>query len=131
MQFYPPYFERIGISPLLFYNSLNFAPPSKVIISWATLMSCYSKNKRYDEVVKVFDEMVNEGVVVPESDEVTITTVISACAHLGALGLGKEVHFYLMMNGFGIDVYIGSTLIDMYAKCGSLERLLLVFFGVL
>ncbi|KAK2414097.1 putative pentatricopeptide repeat-containing protein [Trifolium repens] len=100
--------------------------PSKDIISWTTLMSCYTKNKRYDEVVKLFDEMVNEGMVVP--DEVTITTVISACAHLGALGLGKDVHFYLMVNGFGIDVYIGSTLIDMYAKCGSLERSLLVFY---
>ncbi|KAK2415925.1 pentatricopeptide repeat-containing protein, chloroplastic [Trifolium repens] len=100
--------------------------PSKDIISWTNLMSCYSKNKRYDEVVKLFDEMVNEGMVVP--DEVTITTVISACAHLGALGLGKDVHFYLMVNGFGIDVYIGSTLIDMYAKCGSLERSLLVFY---
>ncbi|CAJ2670140.1 unnamed protein product [Trifolium pratense] len=100
--------------------------PSKDIISWTTLMNCYSKNKRYDEVVKLFDEMVNEGMVVP--DEVTITTAISACAHLGSLGLGKEIHFYLMMNGFGIDVYIGSTLIDMYAKCGSVERSLLVFY---
>lgn len=100
--------------------------PSKDIISWTTLMSCYSKNKRYGEVVKLFHEMVNEGMVFP--DEVTITTVISACAHLGALGLGKEVHFYLMVNGFGLDVYIGSSLIDMYAKCGCVERSLLVFY---
>ncbi|RHN45812.1 putative tetratricopeptide-like helical domain-containing protein [Medicago truncatula] len=100
--------------------------PSKDIISWTTLMSCYLKNKRYGEVVKLFHEMVNEGKVVP--DEVAITTVISACAHLGALGFGKEVHFYLMVSGFGIDVYIGSSLIDMYAKCGSLERSLLVFY---
>jgi len=100
--------------------------PLKDIISWTTLMSCYSKNKRYGEVVKLFNEMVNEGNVVP--DEVAITTVISACAHLGALGFGKEVHFYLMVNGFGIDVYIGSALIDMYAKCGSVEKSLLVFY---
>ncbi|CAK8541425.1 unnamed protein product [Lathyrus sativus] len=100
--------------------------PSKDIISWTTLMNCYLKNKRYYEVVKLFNEMVNEGMVVP--DEVTITTVVSACAHLGALGLGKEVHFYLMVNGFCIDVYIGSSLIDMYAKCGSVERSLLVFY---
>jgi pentatricopeptide repeat protein len=53
--------------------------PSKDIILWTTLMSCYSKNKRYDEVVKLFDEMVNEGMVVP--DEVTITSASSACAH--------------------------------------------------
>jgi pentatricopeptide repeat protein len=33
-----------------------------------------------------------------------------------------------MLNGFGIDVYIGSALIDMYAKCISVERSLLVFY---
>ncbi|KAG5002295.1 hypothetical protein JHK87_023367 [Glycine soja] len=61
-------------------------------------------------------------------DEVTMTTVISACAHLGALALGKEVHLYLVLQGFDLDVYIGSSLIDMYAKCGSIDRALLVFY---
>lgn len=99
--------------------------PKRDIISWTILMSCYFRNKRYGEVVELFHEMVKERMVL---DEVTITTVISACVHLGALSLGKEVHFYLMVNGFGIDVFIGSSLIDMYAKCGSIDRSLLVFY---
>ncbi|KAE7997798.1 hypothetical protein FH972_002401 [Carpinus fangiana] len=57
-----------------------------------------------------------------------MATVISACAHIGALDLGKEIHLYALQNGFDLDVYIGSALIDMYAKCGSLDRSLLVFF---
>ncbi|KAM7521689.1 hypothetical protein LguiA_011591 [Lonicera macranthoides] len=61
-------------------------------------------------------------------DEVTMATVISASAHLGVLDLGKEIHLYVLQNGFDLDVYIGSALIDMYAKCGSLDRSLLVFF---
>lgn len=95
------------------------------VITWTTVMACYSRNKRYDDVVALFHEMVNEGMV---PDEVTMTTVISACAHLGAVGLGKEVHLYLMVNGFGLNVYTGSSLIDMYAKCGSIDRSLLVFY---
>ncbi|KAM1003839.1 hypothetical protein ACFX2I_004114 [Malus domestica] len=44
-----------------------------------------------------------------------MSTVVSACAHVGALdfGLGKERHLYAMENGFDLDVYIGSALIDM------------------
>ncbi|XP_035545990.1 pentatricopeptide repeat-containing protein At1g06143-like [Juglans regia] len=39
-----------------------------------------------------------------------------------------EVEGRVLENGFDLDVYIGSALIDMYAKCGSLDRSLLVFF---
>ena len=64
-------------------------------------------------------------------DEVTMAAFISACAHLGALDLGREIHLYILQNGFDLDVYIGSTLIDMYAKCGSLDKSLSVFFKLL
>lgn len=99
--------------------------PEKDLISWTTMISCYSQNKLYSEALTVFSEMRMNGV---RPDEVTMTTVISSCAHLGALDLGKDIHLYVMQNGFELDVYIGSALIDMYAKCGSLERALVVFF---
>ncbi|KAL2317713.1 hypothetical protein Fmac_031589 [Flemingia macrophylla] len=99
--------------------------PARDIISWTTMMNCYSRNKRYSDVITLFHEMIDKGMI---PDEVTMTTVISACAHLGALDLGKEVHLYLMLHGFDLDVYIGSSLIDMYAKCGSIDRSLLVFY---
>ncbi|KAL9303468.1 hypothetical protein ACSQ67_020731 [Phaseolus vulgaris] len=95
------------------------------IISWTTMMSCFSRNKRYMDVVRLFHDMIDKGMI---PDEVTMSTVISACAHLGALDLGKEVHLYLMLHEFDLDVYIGSSLIDMYAKCGSIDRALLVFY---
>jgi pentatricopeptide repeat protein len=38
------------------------------------------------------------------------------------------VHFHLMVNGFGSDVYIGLSLMVMYAKYGSVESSLLVFY---
>ncbi|TKY66153.1 Pentatricopeptide repeat-containing protein [Spatholobus suberectus] len=99
--------------------------PATDIISWTTMMNCYSRNKRYSDVIALFHDMVDKGMI---PDKVTMTTVISACAHLGALDLGKEAHLYLMLHKFDLDVYIGSSLIDMYAKCGSLDRSLLVFY---
>ncbi|KAK2970148.1 hypothetical protein RJ640_019616 [Escallonia rubra] len=99
--------------------------PTKDLISWTTMINCYCQNKKYKEALAVFNEMKNDGT---NPDEVTMATVISACAHLGVLDLGKEIHLYVMQNGFDFDVYIGSALVDMYAKCGSLDRSLVVFF---
>ncbi|KAL5994541.1 hypothetical protein ACLOJK_024594 [Asimina triloba] len=99
--------------------------PCKDLVSWTTMISCYSQNKQFREAVEVFQAMRAAGV---NPDEVAMATVISACAHLGALDVGKELHFYVMQNGFDLDVYIGSALVDMYSKCGDIERSLVVFF---
>ncbi|CAA7026456.1 unnamed protein product [Microthlaspi erraticum] len=108
-------------------ESLFNQMPVKDIVSWTTMINGYSHNKRYREAIAVFNKMTEEGIV---PDEVTLSTVISACAHLGVLDIGKEVHVYTVQNGFVLDVYIGSALVDMYSKCGSLEQALLVFLNL-
>ncbi|XP_030441197.2 pentatricopeptide repeat-containing protein At1g06143-like [Syzygium oleosum] len=95
------------------------------IISWTTMITCYSQNGRFREALTTFREMTAHGIT---PDEVSIAAVISACAHLSALDAGKEIHHYAMQNRFCVDVYIGSALVDMYAKCGSLDSSLVVFY---
>lgn len=99
--------------------------PKKDLISWTTMINCYSQNKHYKDAIDIFSNMKSNGIT---PDEVTMSTIISACAHLGVLDLGKEIHLYVIQSQFYFDVYIGSALIDMYAKCGALERALVVFF---
>ncbi|KAK3002108.1 hypothetical protein RJ639_021717 [Escallonia herrerae] len=84
--------------------------PTKDLILWTTMINCYCQNKKYKEALSVFNEMKNDRT---NPDEVTMATVISACAHLGVLDLGKDIHTYVMQNGFDFDVYIGSALVDM------------------
>ena len=48
-------------------------------------------------------------------------SVLSSCALLGALDLGRWAHEYVKKNGFDKYVKVNTALIDMYAKCGSLE----------
>ncbi|CAK9140645.1 unnamed protein product [Ilex paraguariensis] len=98
--------------------------PITDLISWTTMITCYVQNKQYTEGLAVFNEMKANGV---KPDEVTMSTVISVCAHIGVLDLGKETHLYVMHNGFDLDVYIVSAFIDMYAKCGSMDKSLMVF----
>ncbi|XP_020682853.2 pentatricopeptide repeat-containing protein At1g06143 isoform X1 [Dendrobium catenatum] len=97
----------------------------KNLISWTSMISCYSQNRLFMEALETFDAMKAAGM---NPDKVTMATVISACAHLGALEIGRRMHRQTVLSGFAIDVYMGSALIDMYAKCGSLEKSLVIFF---
>lgn len=116
-------YARIGdveLAELLFKEMSR-----KDLISWTTMINCYSQNRKYGLAIEAFYDM-KSNLITP--DEVTMTSVISACAHLGVLDQGKDMHLYVMQKGFDLGVHIGSALIDMYAKCGSLERSLLVFY---
>ncbi|KAG6491108.1 pentatricopeptide repeat-containing protein At1g06143-like [Zingiber officinale] len=106
-------------------NSLFNEMPEKNLVSWTTMISCYSQNKRYKEAIECFERMKAAGV---SPDEVTMTTAISACAHLGALNVGRELHLYSMSNKLNFSVHLGSALVDMYAKCGCLEKALITFY---
>ncbi|KAB1226636.1 hypothetical protein CJ030_MR1G027481 [Morella rubra] len=66
-----------------------------------------------------------EGNVLP--NDATLVTVLSACARLGAIDLGKWVHVYEESSGYKGNLYVGNALIDMYAKCGIIESAVDVF----
>ncbi|PRQ55564.1 putative tetratricopeptide-like helical domain-containing protein [Rosa chinensis] len=50
-----------------------------------------------------------------------------ACAYLFALSEGKQAHAHVVKLGFGSDVYIGNSLIHLYASCGCLDYAQKVF----
>ncbi|CAO2817031.1 unnamed protein product [Amaranthus hypochondriacus] len=99
----------------------------KDLISWTTMITCYTQNKNYKKALTFFDEMIKNGIF---PDKKTLAIVVSCCAHMGALVLGKKIHFYIMCHGFSLDVYIGCALVDMYAKCGRLDRAFFVFLNL-
>ncbi|KAL6511063.1 hypothetical protein OROGR_022187 [Orobanche gracilis] len=53
-------------------------------------------------------------------DFVTIISVLSAVANLGALGLGIWTHRFVLMHDFRDNIRISNSLIDMYCRCGCL-----------
>lgn len=91
----------------------------KDIVCWSAMISGYANSDSPQESLSIFSEMQRNGV---KPDQVTMLSVVSACARLGALGKAKDIHFYVEVNGFGRALPINNALIDMYAKCGSLER---------
>ncbi|KAF3433044.1 hypothetical protein FNV43_RR24146 [Rhamnella rubrinervis] len=98
--------------------------PRRDVISWTSMITGYSQAKQYNEAVGVFQEMMAANVV---PDEITVATVLSACAHLGSLDVGEAVRDFIGNHGVKVDIYIGNALIYMYLKCGVVEKGIEVF----
>lgn len=96
----------------------------KDLVSWSSMITGYARSRQSNEALRLFREMQLAKVV---PDGVTMVSVLSACGDVGALAVGKMVHEYIRMNGIEIDVKLGTSLLDMYAKCGDLENSLEVF----
>ncbi|KAJ7954868.1 Pentatricopeptide repeat-containing protein [Quillaja saponaria] len=91
----------------------------KDLVCWSAMISGYAKSDQPQEALKLFNEMRHLGIV---PDQITMLSAISACAHLGALDQAKWIHIFVNKNGFGGALSVNNALIDMYAKCGSLDR---------
>jgi pentatricopeptide repeat protein len=94
------------------------------IVTWNAMIVGYVRNIRYEEAVEVFSMMKSGGV---RPDSITISGVLPACAHLVALKWGKEIHCYLIRSGIESNLFVRNALLDMYAKCQSIEDARQVF----
>ncbi|XP_021910129.1 pentatricopeptide repeat-containing protein At1g08070, chloroplastic [Carica papaya] len=102
--------------------------PERNVFSWNGLIGGYARNGRFCEVLDAFTSMLVDKNVLP--NDATLVAVLSACARLGSLDLGKWIHIYAEKNGYKGNVYVTNALIDMYAKCGAIEIALYVFKGM-
>ncbi|XP_026413074.1 putative pentatricopeptide repeat-containing protein At2g01510 [Papaver somniferum] len=87
-------------------------------ISWTSMISSYVQKELNEEALNLFIDMCKVGV---NADQSTLASVLKAAANLGSLGLGKQLHSYIIRSGFMSNVFAGSALLDAYANCGSTE----------
>uniref|UniRef100_A0A5B7C9Q0 Pentatricopeptide repeat-containing protein n=1 Tax=Davidia involucrata TaxID=16924 RepID=A0A5B7C9Q0_DAVIN len=102
--------------------------PERDVVSWSSLIDGYVKDEDYGEALAIFERMRFVG---PQANEVTMVSVLCACAHLGALEQGRIMHRYIIENGLPLTLVLRTSLVDMYAKCGAIQEALAVFHGVL
>ncbi|KAK9991010.1 hypothetical protein SO802_025995 [Lithocarpus litseifolius] len=103
--------------------------PVKDMVAWTAMVTGYAQNGRPREALDCFQRMQDSGV---KTDEVTIVGIISACALLGVAKYANWVRDVAARYGFGPseNVVVGSALIDMYSKCGSVEEAYNIFEGM-
>ncbi|CAA7400196.1 unnamed protein product [Spirodela intermedia] len=107
--------------------------PEKDAFTWTTMIGGCAQTGRPERALALFEEMQMANV---GADEVTLVAVLSACAQLGNLDLGRRIHAYV--GGRSRDqawrerglLSLDNSLIHMYATCGAVDEAYSVFSGM-
>ncbi|KAL3840276.1 hypothetical protein ACJIZ3_024867 [Penstemon smallii] len=105
-------------------NEMKSSGINPDVFTWTSMILGFAQNNRRLDALNLFKEMFLTGV---EPNRVTLMSAISTCSSLKDFRKGKEVHLSAIKLGYGEDVLVGNSLIDMYSKCGKLDTARQVF----
>ncbi|CAN1345334.1 Pentatricopeptide repeat-containing protein At2g29760, chloroplastic [Linum perenne] len=98
--------------------------PERNLFSWTAMINGYIQMGCYSKALNVLKEIQSAKL---RLDEVAITSLLSACAGLGALEQGCWLHMYVDRHDIKVDSHLSTALIDMYSKCGRIDMARKVF----
>ncbi|KAL5978771.1 hypothetical protein ACLOJK_029888 [Asimina triloba] len=90
----------------------------KCVVAWSALISLYVQNEHPSRAIHIFREMIYSKSM---PNHFTLTTVLTACAHMSNLLFGKALHSYSLKRQGEVDIFVSTALIDMYAKCNNMK----------
>jgi pentatricopeptide repeat protein len=105
-------------------QALFDALPHEDVDTWNILIGGYADHGLAEDALKSLDLMQAENVPL---NAVTYVCVLKAISTVRNVGKGQEIHVIIVEEGFDKDLFVGNSLIDMYAKCGSLGEAQEVF----
>ncbi|XP_021761661.1 pentatricopeptide repeat-containing protein At1g08070, chloroplastic-like [Chenopodium quinoa] len=94
------------------------------VITWGSMIAGYAQNGRAIEALELFKCMTNEKI---KPNDVTLVSVLSACAQLGSVETGEQIKKYIETEGLDSNMYVASSLLCMYSRCGSIKKAWQVF----
>uniref|UniRef100_A0A2N9GLW5 DYW domain-containing protein n=1 Tax=Fagus sylvatica TaxID=28930 RepID=A0A2N9GLW5_FAGSY len=86
-------------------------------VTWNSMMSGYSQNHQHEEAFKLYLTMHR---LLINHTRSTFSALFHACTCLGSLQLGQSLHAHVIKTPFESNAYVGTSLVDMYSKCGSI-----------
>ncbi|KAL3645659.1 hypothetical protein CASFOL_010839 [Castilleja foliolosa] len=92
--------------------------PKRDSVSWNSMIAVCVQNGQFDNGLKLFREMLTSDI---EPVAISFSSILPACVHSMTLCLGKQLHGYIIRRGFDDNIYVASSVMDMYAKCGNLK----------
>eukprot|EP01018_Ginkgo_biloba_P004276 Gb_28079 [translate_table: standard] len=92
--------------------------PLRNVSSWNSMIAGCAQHGKCDEALVLFEQMQQAGMT---PDILTFVSIFAACADVAALEQGKQIHAYIIRNGFKSCVALENAVIDMYAKCGNMK----------
>ncbi|XXG45093.1 hypothetical protein AAC387_Pa02g0265 [Persea americana] len=101
--------------------------PKKDVVSWNSMIAGCVRSGRPKEAISLFGRMLSSNC---EPDEFTFSSILSACARVGALHHGECAHRLMMDRGIELNFILCSALIDMYSKCGRIRAAMEIFNAI-
>jgi pentatricopeptide repeat protein len=87
-------------------------------VSWCSLISGYAQNGSDEDALSVYLQGRRNGV---EPTDYMVSSVLTACASLSALELGRSMHGVAVRSCINENIYVASTLVNLYGKCGNIS----------
>ncbi|KAF7143899.1 hypothetical protein RHSIM_Rhsim05G0025900 [Rhododendron simsii] len=124
---------KYGINPdaHLWFSSVDFIPsvgvcgsqvlddmPKRDVVSWTALIAGLITDGYSRDGLSFYCDMRKDGV---KPDGFTLATVLKDCSMCTEIGFGEQVHVEVIKIGFLVDISVGSSLVDLYAKCSEME----------
>ena len=98
--------------------------PQRDTVSWNSLIAGYVATGCYGDAWDILKTMLGRGL---KFDQYTLGSILKSVASAGHLDLGRQLHPVVVKSGLDQNVFGGSALVDMYAKCGTIKDAYLVF----
>ncbi|WRX20050.1 Pentatricopeptide repeat - like 10 [Theobroma cacao] len=114
--------NRVDLSFLVFKNTSK-----KNTVPWNAILSGCIHNRLGKEAVKLFKEMLIEGM---KPNAATLKSLLPAYAICADMQQATNMHSYLLRSGLVSNNEIGTAVVDIYSKCGSLESAHKIFNGI-
>jgi pentatricopeptide repeat protein len=101
--------------------------PERNTLSWSSMVAILVHYGEGEAALRSLAQMCNEGVL---PNKASYVNLLSACATMADLKRGRELHTRIHGIEFQSDVILGTALLNMYGKCGSIEDASNVFGGM-
>ncbi|KAI5066504.1 hypothetical protein GOP47_0019128 [Adiantum capillus-veneris] len=98
--------------------------PTHDVIAWTAMIGTYSQYGHGDKALELFARMLRSTA---NPNNVTLVCVLDTCADLSTLAEGKLTHAYMVELQLDLDRDLGTALVNMYGKCGSVEEAYNIF----
>ncbi|CAN4119544.1 unnamed protein product [Withania somnifera] len=98
--------------------------PVRDLVLWTTMINGYVQFNCVDDAMGLFRSMQMQRI---KPDKFTLVALLTGCAQLGALKQGEWIHDYMKENRIDVTAVVGTALIEMYAKCGCIEKSMEIF----
>ncbi|XP_004512569.1 pentatricopeptide repeat-containing protein At5g65570 [Cicer arietinum] len=103
--------------------------PNRHIITWNSIISSYVSHGKTKEAIKLYNNMLFEGVL---PDAYTFSAIFKAFSELGLLRDGQKAHGLAVVLGFEVlDGFVATAIVDMYCKFDKMRDARFVFDRVL